>query len=183
FASATPSRSRRSMPNSSSRIPLNCLTWPEAAAFCAWDGARLPTYAEWHYAAAGGAQDRIYPWGNEPTPSRLYALYGCTLGVERPECTAAYVLPVGSLPSGAGLFAQEDLAGSMTEWLLDGSLSAYVDGCVDCVGAPPSPHRFWKSGSWVDDAASLLNGYFAIVEPTLRLPFLGLRCARDAGAP
>jgi len=171
------------MPNSSSRIPLNCLTWPEAAAFCAWDGARLPTYAEWHYAAAGGAQDRIYPWGNEPTPSRLYALYGCTLGVERPECTAAYVLPVGSLPSGAGLFAQEDLAGSMTEWLLDGSLSAYVDGCVDCVGAPPSPHRFWKSGSWVDDAASLLNGYFAIVEPTLRLPFLGLRCARDAGAP
>jgi len=167
------------LPNSSSRIPLNCITWPEAAAFCAWDDARLPTYAEWYYAAAGGALDLVYPWGNEPTPSRLYALYGCTLGLERPECTAAYVLPVGSHPSGAGSFAHEDLAGSMTEWLLDGALEPFVDGCVDCVGVPPSAHRFWKSGSWVDSPSALQNTYFAIVEQTLRLPFLGLRCSRD----
>lgn len=168
------------LPNSSSRIPLNCVTWPEAAAFCAWDEARLPTYAEWYYAAAGGALDRVYPWGDEPTPSRLYALYGCTLGLERPECTAAYVLPVGSHPNGAGFFAHEDLAGSMTEWLLDGALEPFVDGCVDCVGVPPSAHRFWKGGSWVDSPLLLENNYFAIVEQTLRLPFLGLRCARDA---
>lgn len=167
------------LPNSSSRIPLNCITWPEAAAFCAWDDARLPTYSEWYHAAAGGALDRVYPWGNEPTPSRLYALYGCALGLERPECTAAYVLPVGSHPNGAGLFAHEDLAGSMTEWLLDGALEPFVDGCVDCVGVPPTPHRFWKSGSWVDSPSLLQNTYFAIVEQTLRLPFLGLRCARD----
>jgi formylglycine-generating enzyme len=167
------------LPNSSSRIPLNCITWPEAAAFCAWDDARLPTYAEWYHAAAGGALDRVYPWGNEPTPSRLYALYGCALGLERPECTAAYVLPVGSHPNGAGFFAHEDLAGSMTEWLLDGALEPFVDGCVDCVGVPPTPHRFWKSGSWVDSPSLLQNTYFAIVEQMLRLPFLGLRCARD----
>jgi sulfatase modifying factor 1 len=167
------------LPNSSSRIPLNCVTWPEAAAFCAWDEARLPTYAEWYHAAAGGALDRVYPWGDEPTPSRLYALYGCTLGLERPECTAAYVLPVGSHPSGAGLFAHEDLAGSMTEWLFDGALEPFVDGCVDCVGVPPSAHRFWKGGSWVDSPSLLQNTYFAIVEQTLRMPFLGLRCSRD----
>lgn len=168
------------LPNISSRIPVNCVTWLEAAAFCAWDGARLPTNAEWYHAAAGGALGRRYPWGDEPTPSRLYASYGCTLGVERPECTAAYVLPVGSHPSGAGLFGQEDLAGSMSEWLLDGSLDHYVDGCVDCAGPPHPGFRIWRSGSWIDQPTLLENDYFVIAEQKLRLPFLGLRCARDA---
>jgi sulfatase modifying factor 1 len=166
--------------NASSNIPLNCVTWAEAAAFCAWDEARLPTFAEWYDAAAAGGLDRMYPWGNEPTPSRVYASYGCTLGLERPECNAAYVLPVGSHPNGAGHYHQEDLAGSMTEWLMGGSLDEFAAGCSDCVGAPAEPLRFWRGGSWVDDAAKMVNGYFSIAEKTLRLPFLGLRCARDA---
>jgi len=167
------------LPNSSSRIPLNCIDWLEATAFCAWDGGRLPTYAEWYYAATGGPEQRVYPWGNEPTPSRVYASYGCSLGLERPECTAAYVLPVGSHPTGAALFGQEDLAGSMTEWLQDGALDHYVDGCVDCAGPPLPGLRFWRSGSWVDPPWLLENDYFALAEQRLRLPFLGLRCARD----
>lgn len=169
------------LPNSSSRIPLNCVNWLEAAAFCAWDGARLPTYAEWYYAAAGGTEDRVYPWGNEPTPSRVYAAYGCTLGQERPECTAAYVLPVGSHPPGAGLFGQHDLAGSMSEWLQDGAFDHYVEGCTDCAGPPLAGLRFWRSGSWVDDPWLLRNDFFVLAEQRLRLPFLGLRCARDGG--
>jgi formylglycine-generating enzyme len=168
------------LPNTSSRIPLNCINWIEASSFCAWDGARLPTFPEWYDAAAGGALDRIYPWGDEPTPSRLYASYGCTLGLERPECNAAYVLPVGSHTNGAGLFGQEDLAGSMTEWLLGGSLDPFAPGCSDCVGLTSGPNRFWKGGSWVDTPSSLENTYFVIADQTLRLPFLGLRCARDS---
>jgi formylglycine-generating enzyme required for sulfatase activity len=63
---------------------------------------------------------------------------------------------------------------------MGGSLDEFAAGCSDCVGLSSGPYRFWKGGSWVDDPTKLENTYFTIAEHTLRLPFLGLRCARDA---
>ena len=48
-------------PANEPRLAMNCLTWYEAAAFCAWDGARLPSAVEWEYAATGGDQQLPYP--------------------------------------------------------------------------------------------------------------------------
>src|SRR5690606_8199662 len=46
--------------------PINCVTWSQAQAYCRWRGARLPTEAEWAWAATGGADRRVYPWGDTP---------------------------------------------------------------------------------------------------------------------
>jgi sulfatase modifying factor 1 len=58
-------------------LPINCENWYEAYAFCIWDGGFLPSEAEWEYAAAGGSQQREYPWGSAaPGMANKYAIYG-----------------------------------------------------------------------------------------------------------
>jgi formylglycine-generating enzyme required for sulfatase activity len=51
-------------PASQENLPINCVNWYEAYAFCIWDGGFLPSGAEWEYAAAGGSLQREYPWGS-----------------------------------------------------------------------------------------------------------------------
>ena len=99
------------------RRPKNFVTWATALAFCAYAGGRLPTEAEWKYAAVGGDEQRPYPWGSAaPTPAR--AVYNCS-GDGKPDCALSDILPVGSRPDGAGRWGHADLAGSMFEWTLE----------------------------------------------------------------
>lgn len=98
--------------------PKNSINWYTAAAFCHFEGGRLPTDAEWKYTVAGGNEARPYPWGAEPpTPER--AVYNCT-GDGNRSCSIADILPVGSRPKGEGRWGHMDLAGSMFEWTMDG---------------------------------------------------------------
>ena len=63
-------------PSGTEQHPMNCVTWYEAFAFCAWDGGRLPTEAEWEKAAAGGDENRLFPWGMAEADITR-ASYGC----------------------------------------------------------------------------------------------------------
>ena len=97
-------------------LPINCVSWFEARAFCAWDGGVLPTATEWNYAAVGGDQHRAYPWSHPPASLTLddtRAIYSAGPGgPARPQA-------VGSRPAGDGRWEQSDLAGNVAEWTLD----------------------------------------------------------------
>src|SRR4029079_6989261 len=103
-----------------------CVSWYEAYAFCIWDGGRLATEAEWNYAAAGGDEQRVYPWSVPATSKTIdstYAVYGVA-----PD----YGI-VGSKPNGNGRWGHADLAGSLWEWTRDWAHTPYAStSCTNC---------------------------------------------------
>src|SRR5262249_48048758 len=106
--------------------PINCVNWYEAYAFCIWDGGFLPSEAEGAYAAAGGNEQRAYPWGSAepgtacPGTGCQYATYNCDYPSGSGTCTGATnIAPVGAAASGAGRWGQLDLAGELWEAIMD----------------------------------------------------------------
>ncbi|HEY8944413.1 MAG TPA: formylglycine-generating enzyme family protein [Polyangiaceae bacterium] len=166
-------------------FPANCVSWHEAFAFCLWDGGRLPTEAEHMYATAGGGQNRLYPWGSFPEPTPDHAVYGCSVTDEGTEfsCSLADILPVGSRPLGAGRWTHQDLAGSMAEWVFDGSTELPPYGAYNPVRIGDERIRMLRGGDWGSSPAQLSNAYRSGAESTSRLYLWGFRCARDTARP
>jgi formylglycine-generating enzyme required for sulfatase activity len=166
-----------SRPDSHDERPMNCLSWPLAFAFCAWDDARLPTEAEWAFAAAGGAEQRPYPWGNA-APDAERASFGCNARGGS-DCVLEDVLSVGQLPKGAGRWRHLDLAGNAGEWVLD-SATEYPLPCDDCAALGATfGDRTYRGGTFDDLAANLANGVRGDGPATARGRDIGVRCARD----
>jgi formylglycine-generating enzyme required for sulfatase activity len=163
--------------------PMNCITWYEAMAFCVWDGGYLPTEAEWNYAAAGGDQQRAYPWSASAAPLALdstYASYsdGSTcVGDGMSGCALTDLVPVGTKPAGNGRWGHADMAGSVLEWTLDWSAS-YATPCTDCAEFVPSSARITRGGAFATPAASLRTGFRQNTGPLRRSSSIGVRCAR-----
>ncbi|AUX36059.1 MULTISPECIES: SUMF1/EgtB/PvdO family nonheme iron enzyme [Sorangium] len=168
-------------PGANERLPMNCLSWYMAFAFCAWDGGRLPTEAELGYAAAGGAEQRPYPWStsaDDETLDRDHAVYACN-GSDVAGCVIEDLLPVGSKsPQGDGLFEQADLAGGMWEWMLDYH-GDYPPECVDCAVTTGGTERVMRGGGWRSAAEALHLSTRDHRSPTTRAAGIGARCARE----
>jgi formylglycine-generating enzyme required for sulfatase activity len=158
-------------------LPMNCLKWEDAFAFCLWDQARLPTSAEWEYAALGGDQHRRLPWGPEPL-THARAVYNC-LGDGIDGCSESYedILPVGSRPLGAGRWGQHDLEGSMREFVFD-YFGSYPPTCNDCA-LTEGEFRAFRGGTWYNThnwlEAVTRSDYY---NPPGREESEGVRCAR-----
>lgn len=174
--------------------PINCITWYEAMAFCAWDGGYLPTEAEWNYAAAGGREQRTYPWSNPAGSTAhdpLHASYkenSQCLGDEGEQaaCNLDDLVEVGTKSSGVGKWGQIDLAGNVWEWVLDSAHTPYVfTNCQDCADLTTATNRVFRGGTFNDEHVkeghdSLRAGYRGAYPPDQTGNGVGIRCARSA---
>ncbi len=169
-----------STPGAHEDLPINCVNWWEAYAFCIWDGGFLPTEDEWQYAAAGGARALEYPWGSaDPGTANHYAIYDCDYPDGSAVCAGAgNVAPVGSAPAGAGPWGQLDLVGDEWQWTMD-YFANYVSPCVDCAAITGGHSRVLRGGSFLDAVSNLKTTYRNGNDPTLRNDFEGFRCARS----
>ena len=165
-------------------LPISCVNWYEAYAFCIWDGGFLPSEAEWEYAAAGGNQQREFPWGaTHPGSDSQYAIYGYDNGVDcyfptPGACTGvANFAAVGTTLAGAGRWGQLDLAGNVAEWNLDW-YAPFTDPCVDAAGLTTADFRVIRGGGFDRDAPAILPTYPEGRYPSGRNGDVGFRCAR-----
>jgi formylglycine-generating enzyme len=159
-------------PGENENKPMNCLTWYEAFAFCIWDGGRLPTEAEWNYAAAGGSEQRAYPWSAPATSTTVDDTYAVYCGA---SCRAVQIVGAKS-PPGDGKWGHADMAGNLWEWVLD-SRGAYPNPCIDCAQSA-SKERVIRGGAF-NRPADQLRAARPDWYPDAYVGYdAGVRCAR-----
>ena len=173
------------------RHPVVMVSWQAATDFCAAQGKRLPTEAEWEYVARRG--DRRFPWGAERPSCGHSVLERCGTDGERCACTPKIGSPklpnVGSMPLDRTLDGVLDMGGSVSEWTSDWFViklpesSTVLHSPHQDAPQTPSPnqprYRVLRGGAWNEDFLSARGAArFRAPEDRL-LSGVGFRCVRE----
>jgi len=171
------------MASSRREHPVVSVSWNDADAYCRWAGKRLPTEAEWEYAARAGTQTRTW-WGNGHPGSRRVAniadeaakriLGNYLTGYDDGYARTA---PVGSYE--ANPWGVQDSIGNVLEWTADW-IGGYSGGQERNPRGPSNgQYRVIRGGSWYNDAWFVRSAARVWYFPSLRSDNLGFRCAQD----
>lgn len=159
---------------SKARHPVNCVDRTQAEKYCKFVGKRLPTEAEWEYAARG-PDGRAYPWG-ATLPACARGAFGA--GAEG-SCSRQGTVPVGSHAEGASPFGVLDLAGNVREWVADAwderayGKPAKLDPLVVNIAAK----GIARGGSWDSSPGDLRAARRVPLAPGTGDVWTGFRCA------
>lgn len=157
--------------------PVVCVDWTQAKAFAVWGGGRLPSEAEWEYAARSAGKDFQFPWGHQVATCDKAVISGAKYTAI--GCGRFSTWPVCSKPKGNTEQGLCDMAGNVWEWVQDAFHNNYLGAPTDGSSwEGRDPDRINRGGSWLGSADDVRTTIRNPSAPSYRTGDLGFRLAR-----